>query len=120
MAEIRSALRAQRLQAEPGNVEGGISALFDHYEAFGDLVLRNLAEEAEPEWIKAGRTDHRHWVSRQFLNGVDSDERRLVIDALVCACDIYTWKLLRRDIGRTRPQAEVIMLRMVRSIPKGA
>jgi AcrR family transcriptional regulator len=119
VAEMRSALRAQRLLAEPGDVAGGISVLLDHYEAFGDIVLRNLAEEADMEWIEAGRASHRQWVVRQFsplMTGLDGAERRLVTDALVCACDVYTWKLLRRDMGRTRPQTQATMLRMVASI----
>lgn len=119
VAEMRSALRAQRLLAEPGDVEGGISVLLDHYEAFGDIVLRNLAEEADREWIEAGRSNHRQWVVRQFsplMTGLDGAERRLVTDALVCACDVYSWKLLRRDMGLTRLQTQETVVRMVRSI----
>jgi hypothetical protein len=50
------------------------------------------------------------------MTALDGAERRLVTDALVCACDVYTWKLLRRDMGRTRPQTQKTMLCMVRSI----
>src|SRR5690242_8428382 len=32
---------AQREQAEPGDVDRSIAALFDHYEQLGDLVIRN-------------------------------------------------------------------------------
>ena len=30
----------------------------------------------------------------------------VLLDALVIACDVYTWKLLRRDAGRSRLDAE--------------
>lgn len=33
-------LRAQRLRAAPGDIAGGIAALVDHYEQFGDWVIK--------------------------------------------------------------------------------
>src|SRR5580765_1893641 len=87
-------LRAQRLRAEPGDTAGGIAALVDHYEQFGDLVIRNLAEQADPELIETGRTGHRQWVQRQFVThmaDLSPARRRSLVDALVCACDVYTW-----------------------------
>jgi|ERR1051325_9748356 len=112
-------LRAQRLSATPGDVAGAISVLMDHYEQFGDLVIRNLAERADPQLIKVGRLGHRRWVQRQFaytLERADAARRRVLTDALVSACDVYTWKLLRRDMGRSRLDVEATILKMVKSI----
>ena len=112
-------LRAQRLGANPGDVRGAISVLMDHYEQFGDLVIRNLAERADPQLIKVGRLGHRRWVQRQFaytLERADAARRRVLTDALVSACDVYTWKLLRRDMGRSRLDVEATILKMVKSI----
>lgn len=112
-------LRAQRLRAEPGDIVGGIAALVDHYEQFGDLVIRNLAEQADPELIETGRAGHRRWVERQFapqLAGAPPARRRSVVDALVCSCDVYTWKLLRRDMGRSRPDVEATMWAMAEAL----
>lgn len=112
-------LRAQRLRAEPGDIAGGIAALVDHYEQFGDLVIRNLAEQADPELIETGRAGHRQWVQRQFapqLAGVPPTRRRSVVDMLVCSCDVYTWKLLRRDMGRSRPDVEAILRAMAEAL----
>ncbi len=112
-------LRAQRLSADPGDVTGAVSALMEHYEQFGDLVVRNLAEGADPELIRLGRLGHRRWVQRQFADPLERAEaasRRSLTDALVSACDVYTWKLLRRDMGRSRLEAEATILRMVKSI----
>jgi AcrR family transcriptional regulator len=119
LADLLRVLRAQRLRAAPGDTEGAIVALLDHYEEFGDLVIRNLAEEADAQLIETGRTGHRQWVQRQFaphMTQLDTNRSRSLIDALVCACDVYTWKLLRRDIGRSRPEAEATILSMVEAI----
>ena len=116
-------LRAQRLRADPGDVEGAIAALVDHYEQFGDLVLRNLAEQADLELIETGREGHRQWVQRQFapnMGSLSEKARRTLVDKLVCVCDVYTWKLLRRDMGRSRPETETTILGMVKAIIRGA
>src|SRR5262249_51688550 len=76
-------LRAQRLRASPGDTEGGVAALVDHYETFGDLVIRNLAEQADVELIETGRAGHRQWVQRQFapqLARLDPARARSVVD----------------------------------------
>ena len=116
-------LRAQRLRAERGDTAGGMAALVDHYEQFGDLVIRNLAEQADPELIETGRAGHRQWVQRQFapqLAGVSPARRRSVVDSLVCACDVYTWKLLRRDMRRSRPDVEATMRAIVEALLRAA
>jgi AcrR family transcriptional regulator len=112
-------LRAQRLRAEPGDTAGGLAALMDHYEQFGDLIIRNLAEQADLELIETGRSGHRQWVQRQFapqLAEVSPTRRRALVDALVCGCDVYTWKLLRRDMRRSRPDVETTMRTIVEAL----
>jgi AcrR family transcriptional regulator len=118
---FRDRILDQRESAAPGDVAGTITALFDHYEDMGDFVIRNLAEEkALPdlrEWLEQGRLAHRHSMQRQFapqLAGRDNGD--LLLDALVVACDVYTWKLLRRDARRSRPDAEACVRLMVSKI----
>ncbi|HEX6446352.1 MAG TPA: hypothetical protein VF053_14755 [Streptosporangiales bacterium] len=107
---------------EPGDVAASVSAWFDHYERIGDVVVRNVADEHDPAaaaLVRVGRTRHRRRVQRQFapqLARLPEARRRLVVDALVCACDVQTWKLLRRDMGRPRRQAEATMRAMVEAI----
>jgi AcrR family transcriptional regulator len=115
-------LREQRLRAEPGDLEGAVNALVDHYEKFGDLVVRNLVEQADAEFIAIGRAGHRQWVQRQFAAQIDRADpicRRSLIDALVCVCDAYTWKLLRRDLGRSRAETEKSIVLMAKSVANG-
>jgi len=112
-------LRTQRLRPCPGDIDGAINALVEHYERFGDLVIRNLAENADHELIEAGRAGHRGWVQRQFgpqVAALDTKARRRRIDQLVCACDVYMWKLLRRDMGRSRDEAKNTILMTVGAI----
>ncbi len=123
LAGLLREMREQRLRAEPGDLVGGIAALIDHYEQFGDLVIRNLTEQADPELIETGRAGHRQWVQRQFapqLSQLGAKGRRSLVDEFVCVCDVYTWKLLRRDMGRSRSETETTMLAMANAIVSAA
>ena len=118
---LRDRILQQREWAEPGDVEGTISGLFDHYEDMGDFVIRNLAEEQDvPElrgWLKRGRKAHRQSMQRQFAPQLAGRaDGKLVLDCLVVACDVYTWKLLRRDAARSRKEAEACVRLLVRRI----
>lgn len=118
---FRDRIIEQRESAALGDIGGTISALFDHYEDMGDFVIRNLAEEgAIPElheWLQEGRRAHRQSMGRQFAPQIAGRaDGALVLDALVIACDVYTWKLLRRDARRSRPDAEACVRLMVSRI----
>ncbi len=120
MLALRDQIRQQRETAEPGDIEGTIRALYDHYEAMGDFVIRNLADEEHVpelrEWLDGGRQVHRLSLQRQFapqLAARAEGERTRILDCLVVACDVYTWKLLRRDMGRSRQDAEACVRAMV-------
>jgi AcrR family transcriptional regulator len=119
LSSLLDDLRAHRLRPNPGDIPSAIGALIEHYEKFGDLVIRNLAENADRELIEVGRVGHRKWVQRQFgpqISGLDTKVRRTYVDQLVCACDVYIWKLLRRDLGRSRNEAENTILATVNAI----
>ena len=108
---FRDRILAQRETASAGDIAGTISALFDHYEELGDFVIRNLADEdAQPDlrgWLEMGRRAHRESIERQFDPQLaHRKDREVVLDALVIACDVYTWKLLRRDGRKSRADAE--------------
>jgi AcrR family transcriptional regulator len=118
--QLRDRILEQRESAAPGDIAGTITALFDHYEDMGDFVIRNLAEEdALPElreWLEQGRRAHRQSMQRQFAPQLGGRQDRVLLDALVIACDVYTWKLLRRDAGRSRGGAEACVRFMVSRI----
>ena len=117
---IGARVAAQRGGTEPGDVDAAIAALIAHYEAEGRLVLNLLAQEGGGEAIpreaaEAGRAYHRAWVVRCFgpwNQGPDPE----VVDALVAATDLYVWKLLRLDLGRSAEATEHVVARLVRSV----
>jgi AcrR family transcriptional regulator len=103
---------ARRDSAAAGDVPAAIRVLYDSYEKDGDSVLRLLAQEeripAVHEMAEAGRRWHRAWVERTFE---PPSEQRLV--TLIVATDLLTWKLLRREMGLGRREAEGIVAEMV-------
>ena len=110
----------QRDEAPLGDPAGAVRVLVDHYEEMGDRVVRLLAEEervpALKEIVDRGRTLHREWCARVFgpaLAGRAGAERRRRLAQLVAVCDVYTWKLLRRDAGLGRRQTETALLELL-------
>jgi AcrR family transcriptional regulator len=118
-----AAIGRQRDQAPVGDVPGAVRVLLDHYEEFGDRVLKMLAEQervpALREIVAGGRQLHREWCERVFATtlaawaGVDR-QRRLA--QLVAVCDVYMWKLLRRDAELSRHQSELAIVELLTPI----
>jgi len=116
-------VRRKRDQAPVGDPRAAVRVLVDHYEAMGDRVLRLLAEEERAPALRAvadrGRVLHREWCARVFaptLEGREGAERRRRAAQLVAVCDVYTWKLLRRDAGLSRRQTELAMVELLQPI----
>lgn len=116
-------LGEQRDTTEPGDLVGAVRLLLDHYEEMGDHVVRLLAEEVRAPSLRRiadqGRASHRAWCRRVFadalapLEGVEQ-QRRLA--QLIAVCDVYTWKLLRRDSGLSRQQTEHAITELLRPL----
>ena len=100
--------------ALPGDVPRAIERLIDRYETMGDGNVRILELE--------GRVPA---VSYLLEQARESDaprrgrERDQIILALYAATDVTLWKLLRRDLGQTRPTVEAIIRRMVQGVIAG-
>jgi len=100
----------------PGSIVAAVRGLFDDYEAIGDRVIGILADEHRIAGFAAaaaaGRRGHRHWAERVFapyLPTAAGGRRERALVALIAATDVYVWKLLRRDMGLSRDEAEVIV-----------
>ena len=110
----------QRGNSRPGNINEAINDLTKHYETDGKLILNLLKQEHSGDGfislsIQKGRSYHRAWVKRCFspyLSGPDKE----TVDALVAATDIYVWKLLRMDLGRSRNAVQKVITKMVKRI----
>jgi AcrR family transcriptional regulator len=111
---------ATRDTSVAGDPEAAVRQLVTHYEELGDGVLRLLAaESAQPglgEVAESGRRFHRTWCRTVFadaLDGLDRTTRKRRLAQIACVCDVYTWKLLRRDAGLSRSQTELALLEML-------
>jgi len=107
---------------QAGDVTGVVRAYVAHYEKAGDLVVRNIQDEHDPDihaFVERGRAAQRAGVEAQFapfLDPLTPTQRRRTVDALVVALDVYTWKRLRRDMGRSLRDAEATMLALVEAV----
>lgn len=114
--EVRGRVTSQRDEAPVGDVAGAVDNLVDHYEEWGESVLRLLAQEDRvPAFRKAtdaGRKLHQEWVGRTFapfLAERSGEARRRLLAELVAVCDVYFWKILRKDLGLDREQAALAL-----------
>lgn len=118
--EVRGRVLSQRDEAPVGDVAGAVGNLVDHYEEWGESVLRLLAqEERVPAFRRAtdaGRLMHRDWVERTFaplLAEREGEARERLLAQLVAVCDVYVWKILSRDLGLSRGQTELALREMI-------
>lgn len=96
-----------RRPIRPGDIDFTVEALTDDYEAIGDLILRLLTQEDRQPVLKPlldkGRRGHREWLATIFadnLKSLSQAKRRVRLDAMVVATDLYIWRLVRREMGR--------------------
>jgi AcrR family transcriptional regulator len=120
-------VRDQRDEAPVGDVAGAVRVLVDHYESMGDRVFAMLAEEqrtpALRELADAGRATHRAWCARVFAAALEphtGSDRRRRLAQLVAICDVYMWKLLRRDAGLSRRQTELALVELLEPLMEGS
>jgi AcrR family transcriptional regulator len=124
VAQWKSAqIRGERDQAPAGDLAGAICTLFNNYERWGDDVLNLLAQEQRTEVIRqvtdTGRRHHYAWVERVFaplLEHVPPEQRARGLAQLIAVSDVYTWKILRRDLGMSRVEAEAAVRELVAGI----
>lgn len=97
-----------RASAIPGDVDSIVAALMDQYEEHGDGNARAAALDeripAVASMLVRARTYHQEWLAEMFSAHLAATgvRRRETLAALHSATDVYTWKLLRRDLGLSR------------------
>jgi AcrR family transcriptional regulator len=116
----RERVVSQRGEAPVGDIAGAVENVVDHYEEWGESVLRLLAQEDRvPAFRKttdAGRALHYEWVERTFAPLFEErtgEDRRRLTAQLVAVCDVYFWKILSRDLGLSREQTALAMREMI-------
>ena len=117
---LARSIESARWSVRPGDIPGAIKTIVDDYERTGDTALRMLAVEervpAVQPWIELGRKGHQAWCEQIFasaLEGLSGRQRVRRLAQLVVATDVYSWKLLRRDKGLSRPETITAMRELV-------
>jgi AcrR family transcriptional regulator len=126
--EHASREEVRRRDAAPvGDVAGVVANVVGHYERFGANRLRLLSQADRiavvAENVQAGRQYHWSWVERTFaplIEGREGAAKKRRIAALVALTDVYTWKLLRRDLGLSRVDTERTLVELINKLAGGS
>jgi AcrR family transcriptional regulator len=116
-------VRKERAQAPVGDVPGAVRNLLEHYERWGGLVMRVLAEEHRLSLVRKatdrGRQVHYDWVDYVFapqLEGLDEQARLRRRAALIGLCDVQMWWLLSHDLGLERAEVQATMIEAIEGV----
>ncbi|MFZ1411915.1 MAG: helix-turn-helix domain-containing protein [Micropruina sp.] len=122
---VRERVLAQRRPAAPDPISA-LAALLDHYEQEGAMMWHLLRQESDVPALGVvlaeARSMHRVWIEGVFaplLDGLEGEDRHTRVDALVAATDLYLWKLLRIDLGRSRAHTERLITGLVHNVARG-
>lgn len=118
----REEMRA-RDAAPAGDVAGAVANVVEHYERWGANRLRLLSQEDRiavvAQNVEIGRRYHWSWVERTFaplIDGLTGAARKRRVAALVALTDVYTWKLLRRDLGLSQSDTERTLVELINKL----
>lgn len=116
--EVASAEVAAERVVPVGDQAAAVAVVVDHYEHRGATDLLLLSQEDEDPQVAAitrhAKAFHRRWVEQAFAPFLTGDDA--VVDLLVVATDVYTWKLLRLDRGLSRDLTEQRMAHLVDAV----
>jgi len=111
---------AQRSAAPVGDIDGAVENLLDHYDQWGASALRLLAQEERVPQLHVvadgGRAAHAQWVERTFGPFLAQTSDPLLRPKLIALTDVFTWKLLRLDLGLDRTQTASALASMIRAV----
>jgi AcrR family transcriptional regulator len=118
--QAKSEVLEQRNAAPVGDIGGAVENLLDHYEQWGRTALRLLAQEERVPQLRAiangGRAAHYAWVDRTFGPFLAESSDPLLRPKLIALTDVFTWKLLRLDLGLDRTATASALASMIRAV----
>ena len=113
----------ERDAAPVGDIDGAVRNVIAHYERWGNNRLRMISQEHRIPVVRQdaeiGRRYHRAWVERTFaplLRGRRGASRERRVVGLVALTDLYTWKLLRRDLGLSQAETERTLIELIEAL----
>ncbi len=121
-AQARRLAQVRAARATPvGEAASAVSTIVAFYDRTGEWSLRLQTQEHSDELsrqtVELGRRLHREWVEEVFAPQLAGQhDHKELVDLLVVATDVLTWKILRRDGGMDRSTTCKRMLRLVRAI----
>jgi AcrR family transcriptional regulator len=121
-AQARRVARVRAERATPvGDPASAVRTIVAFYDRLGEWSLRLQAQEHSDELsrqtVVLGRRVHREWVEEVFAPQlIARRDRKELVDMLVVATDLLTWKILRRDGRMDRSTTCKRMLRLVRAV----
>ncbi|MBV9952914.1 MAG: TetR/AcrR family transcriptional regulator [Acidimicrobiia bacterium] len=124
-AELAAETSAARAVAKAGDAADVVRVLVGEYEHLGDANVRwavlsdRLGDLASA--LDEARVQHQAWLESLFDEQLprDARSRRRAVNALHAATDVYTWKLLRRDLHLSRTETEKTMTALVVGVLNG-
>ena len=121
---LKTETLSARYDATPGDVTGAVRALVGDYERMGDANFRWAASERLDllaELLDEARQTHQAWLLAMFGEQLPANPaaRRRAVQALHAATDVYTWKLLRRDLHLSRTETEKTIAALVAGVLEG-
>jgi AcrR family transcriptional regulator len=119
----RETIRGQRDETPVGDYASATKALVETYENHGDRVLRMLAQEDRVPAFRlitdTGRTYHYAWVDRIFapvLAKQSHRDRERLRAQIIAVCDVYVWKVLRRELGMSAEETQRTILQILSAL----
>jgi AcrR family transcriptional regulator len=120
----------ERGEAPVGDIPGAVANLVRHYGRYGDVmvrllpyrdaVVRVMGHEHRGSLVKRtvdhGHEVHEEWVLRTFepqLARLEPNARERRMAQLVAVCDVYMWKILRRDLGLSVEHVEAALVELI-------
>lgn len=129
ISRTTSTVVKERDEAPIGDIAGAVANLVRHYERYGDIVVRMLPYRdavvrvlgsehlgSLRRVVDRGHEVHEDWVLRTFapqLEHLDPSVRRRRLAQLVATCDVYVWKVLRRDLDLDTDQVETALVELL-------
>lgn len=119
-------LRRSRQVDTPGDIAQAVGRLVASYEELGPANWRMLRQEHRipvlHDVLVGARAQHQAWIEESFapLLPQDAGERALRVLQIFAATDLYVWKLLRVDLGRSREDVERLMVGSVGALTGNA
>ena len=121
------AIEDRRQEVVPGDVAAAVRCVVGDYERYGDAIMRLLSQETRVPAFRRiaerGRRLHYDWVERTFtpqLARRRGAARRRLLAGLVAITDVYTWKLLRRDLRLGRAVTTQTLADMVAGLTRSS